>query len=103
MYPPRPARPGRSPRPPDLVANRTSGGRILTLETRPDLPVPAPIIAASRMLLPFLLAAGIDGNAALQHAARLSSVGPHPWGSGLGRGAAQYVAAQLRQAGLDDV
>jgi aminopeptidase YwaD len=57
------------------------------------------------MFLPLLLAAGagIDGEAALQHAARLSALGPHPWGSAVGRGAAQYVASQLRDAGLADV
>ena len=55
------------------------------------------------MVLPYLLAAGIDGAAALQHAARLSAMGPHPWGSAVGRGAAQYVASQLEAAGLRDV
>jgi len=55
------------------------------------------------MFLPLLLAAGIDGGAALQHAARLSALGPHPWGSAVGRGAAQYVASQFQEAGLRDV
>lgn len=55
------------------------------------------------MILPLLLAAGIDGAAALQHAARLSALGPHPWGSAVGRGAAQYVHAQLKDAGLSEV
>src|SRR5438128_317499 len=50
-----------------------------------------------------LLAATVDGEAALRHAAALASLGPHPWGSPRGRAAAAYVAAQLRQAGLGDV
>lgn len=49
------------------------------------------------------LAAGIDGDAALRHAAALSSLGPHPWGSPRARVAAEYVAAQFRDAGLDEV
>jgi hypothetical protein len=55
------------------------------------------------MIVPLLLAATIDGQAALQHASRLAALGPHPWGSALGRGAAQYVASQLRTAGVADV
>jgi hypothetical protein len=55
------------------------------------------------MIVPLILAAGIDGGAALRHAARLAALGPHPWGSALGRGAAQYVASQLKDAGLRDV
>jgi len=50
-----------------------------------------------------LLAATVDGEAALRHAAALSSLGPHPWGSPRGRAAAAYVAAGLRQAGVPDV
>src|SRR5205814_10360697 len=34
---------------------------------------------------------------------RLAALGPHPWGSALDRGAAQYVAAQLKAAGLPQV
>src|SRR5438552_6148987 len=49
-----------------------------------------------------LLAAAVDGEAALRHAAALGSLGPHPWGSPRGRAAAAYVAAQLRQAGVSD-
>ena len=55
------------------------------------------------MIAPLILAAAIDGSSALQHASRLAALGPHPWGSALGRGAAQYVASQLREAGLTDV
>jgi len=53
--------------------------------------------------LPLLLAATFDGSAALRHASSLASLGPHPWGSPRGRAAAEYVAAQFREAGLDDV
>ncbi len=49
------------------------------------------------------LAAAIDGDAALRHASSLSSLGPHPWGSPRARVAAEYVAAQFRDAGLDEV
>jgi hypothetical protein len=55
------------------------------------------------MIVPLVLAAAIDGGAALQHASRLAALGPHPWGSALGRGAALYVASQLKDAGLRDV
>lgn len=55
-------------------------------------------------LLPaLLLAAAVDGEAALKHASALSSLGPHPWGSPRGAFAAQYVAAQFREAGLQEV
>jgi hypothetical protein len=54
-------------------------------------------------LLPLLLAAQIDGQAALRHASALASLGPHPWGSPRGRAAAEYVAAQFREAGLSEV
>jgi hypothetical protein len=57
----------------------------------------SPLIAA------LALAAGIDGEAALRHASALSSLGPHPWGSPRSRVAAEYVAAQFREAGLDEV
>ena len=55
-------------------------------------------------LLPaVLLAAAFDGTAALRHASALAALGPHPWGSPRARAAAQYVQAQLREAGLGDV
>jgi hypothetical protein len=50
-----------------------------------------------------LSAATFDGEAALRHAAALAALGPHPWGSPRAGAAAQYVAAQLRAAGLRDV
>ncbi len=55
------------------------------------------------LALGLLLAASIDGNAALHHAAALASLGPHPWGSPRNEAAALYVAAQLREMGLDEV
>lgn len=54
-------------------------------------------------LLALLLAASIDGEAALRHASALSALGPHPWGSPRSHAAAEYVAAQLRDAGLTEV
>ena len=55
-------------------------------------------------LLPvLLLAAGIDGEAALRHASRLAALGPHPWGSPRVAVAADYVASQFRDAGLQEV
>ena len=56
-------------------------------------------------LLPALLAAAavFDGQAALRHASALAALGPHPWGSPRALAAAQYVAVQLRDAGLADV
>jgi hypothetical protein len=54
-------------------------------------------------LLGLLLAASIDGEAALRHASALAALGPHPWGSPRTQAAAAYVAAQLREAGLDEV
>jgi hypothetical protein len=59
--------------------------------------------------LPALLSAlvlsvsAFDGEAALGHASALSALGPHPWGSPRAGAAAQYVAAQLRKAGVKDV
>jgi hypothetical protein len=50
-----------------------------------------------------LLAAHIDGDAALRHASELAALGPHPWGSARNSFAAQYVAAQFRAAGLSEV
>ncbi len=55
------------------------------------------------LLLGLLLAASIDGEAALRHASALASLGPHSWGSPRSEAAAQYVAAELRQAGLTEV
>jgi len=51
-------------------------------------------------LLALLLASAIDGEGALRHASALAALGPHPWGSPRNQAAAQYVAAELRQAGL---
>jgi peptidase M28-like protein len=48
-------------------------------------------------------AAAFDGQAALRHASALAALGPHPWGSPRALVAAQYVAVQLREAGLTDV
>lgn len=50
-----------------------------------------------------VLAAAIDGGAALRHASSLAALGPHPWGSPRAAVAAQYVEAQFRGAGLEDV
>ncbi len=55
------------------------------------------------LLAPILLAAAIDGEAALRHASQLAALGPHPWGSPRNNFAAQYVAAQFREAGLAEV
>ncbi len=55
------------------------------------------------LALGLLLAASIDGQAALRHASALASLGPHSWGSPRDEAAALYVAAQLRAAGLDQV
>ncbi|HEX9186690.1 MAG TPA: M28 family peptidase [Vicinamibacteria bacterium] len=54
-------------------------------------------------ILGLLLAASIDGEAALRHASALAALGPHPWGSPRNRAAAEYVAAELREAGLEEV
>jgi hypothetical protein len=55
------------------------------------------------LVLGLLLAASIDGEAALRHASALAALGPHPWGSPRNTAAAQYVAAELREAGLTQV
>jgi hypothetical protein len=55
------------------------------------------------MLLPLLLAVALDGEAALHHASALAALGPHPWGSPRGPVAAEYVAAQFRAVGLQEV
>jgi hypothetical protein len=57
----------------------------------------------STLLPALLLGAAFDGQAALRHASALAALGPHPWGSPRAGAAAQYVAAQLRSAGLADV
>ena len=54
-------------------------------------------------LLGLLLVTSIDGEAALRHASALAALGPHPWGSPRVQVAAQYVAAQFREAGLTEV
>ncbi len=55
------------------------------------------------LLNAILLAASLDGVAAGEHASRLAALGPHPWGSPRNSLAAQYVAAQFRYAGLQEV
>ena len=55
------------------------------------------------LLLGLLLAASIDGEAALGHASALAALGPHPWGSPRSEAAAQYVGAEFRDAGLTEV
>jgi hypothetical protein len=55
------------------------------------------------LLLSLVLAASVDGQAALRHASALAALGPHPWGSPRATAAAQYVAAELREAGLTEV
>jgi hypothetical protein len=54
-------------------------------------------------LLAVLLAASVDGEAALRHASALAALGPHPWGSSRNQAAAEYIASQLRDAGLTEV
>src|ERR1700675_4675937 len=54
-------------------------------------------------LLAVLLAASVDGEAALRHASALAALGPHPWGSPRNQAAAEYIASQLRDAGLTEV
>lgn len=55
------------------------------------------------LLLGLMLAASFDGEAALRHASALAALGPHPWGSPRARFAAEYVASQFREAGLEEV
>jgi hypothetical protein len=50
-----------------------------------------------------LLSLELDGAAAHRHASALAALGPHPWGSPRARAAAEYVAAQFREAGLGEV
>ena len=54
-------------------------------------------------LLAVLLAASVDGEAALRHASALAALGPHPWGSSRNQAAAEYIASRLRDAGLTEV
>lgn len=49
------------------------------------------------------LAAVVDGEAALRHSRALAALGPHPFGAPRTAFAAQYVAAELRAAGLGEV
>jgi hypothetical protein len=53
------------------------------------------------LLAALLLSASFDGAAALRHASALAALGPHPWGSTRNAAAAEYVAAEMRAAGLD--
>jgi hypothetical protein len=53
------------------------------------------------LLVALLLSASFDGTAALRHASSLAALGPHPWGSTRNAAAAQYVAAEMRAAGLE--
>jgi hypothetical protein len=55
------------------------------------------------LILGLMLAASFDGEAALRHASALAALGPHPWGSPRARFAAEYVAAQFREVGLEEV
>ena len=48
-----------------------------------------------------ILAASVDGAAALRHASALAALGPRPWGSPRTSAAAAYVAAQLRTTGAE--
>jgi hypothetical protein len=70
---------------------------VVALRLRYDPTLPALLSAL------VLSAATFDGEAALGHAAALAALGPHPWGSPRAGAAAQYVAAQLRGAGLREV
>jgi hypothetical protein len=49
------------------------------------------------------LAAAVDGQTVLRHAAALTALGPHPYGSPRTRAAAEYVASQLRDVGIGEV
>ncbi|HEY6548984.1 MAG TPA: M28 family peptidase [Vicinamibacteria bacterium] len=53
--------------------------------------------------LVFAAALTLDGAAAKEHASKLAALGPHPYGSPRGRFAAEFVAAQFRAAGLQEV
>ena len=54
-------------------------------------------------LASLVLATSIDGEAALRHAAALAALGPRTWGSPRAAVAAEYIAAEFRKAGLDEV
>jgi hypothetical protein len=51
----------------------------------------------------FALAAAVDGQTVLRHAAALTALGPHPLGSPRTRAAAEYIASQLRDVGVGEV
>jgi hypothetical protein len=55
------------------------------------------------LALGLLLAAAVDGSAVVRHASALAALGPHPSGSPRARAAAEFVAAELRDAGVPDV
>jgi hypothetical protein len=55
------------------------------------------------LLLLLAAALTIDGDAAKEHASKLAALGPHPFGSPRSRFAAEYIAAQFREAGLQEV
>jgi len=55
------------------------------------------------LLLALALSASLDADGALRHASALAALGPHPWGSPRNDAAAEYVAAELRGAGLSEV
>ncbi len=57
----------------------------------------------SALLPSLLLASSLSGEAALRHAAALAALGPHPWGSPRNHAAAEYVAAEFREAGVGEV
>jgi Peptidase family M28 len=56
------------------------------------------------LVLSLLAAAAVmDGGAAKEHASKLAALGPHPFGSPRSRFAAEYVATQFREVGLEEV
>jgi hypothetical protein len=54
-------------------------------------------------LTALLLAGALDAGAALEHASRLAALGPHAFGSPRTELAAEYVAGQLREAGVSEL
>jgi len=54
-------------------------------------------------LTALLLAGALDAGAALEHASRLAALGPHAFGSPRNELAAEYVAAELRDAGVAEL
>src|SRR5262245_49042180 len=86
------------------VTTRTArAGRSSLLRKRRSLAHAIGPYNPAAMLSVLLLAAAIDGEAALRHASALAALGPHPWGSPRNRAAAEYVAVQFREAGLGEV